>query len=162
MARRTLSGFTRACLAAALVVPVIAVSPTSAGSEPGQVVFRITLEGPVPANHTFALECGAADLPCGGPETIVIVCSPPNAIYDYETCEPTTYEVGALIPAGRTIEYTLLRWTSLDLAHTDDQPEEHLPGTWTVRGGRQVISLTFDYSATGVTPALPDTAMSSQ
>jgi len=160
--RRKLVGLVRAGLVAALVVPAIAVSPASAGSETGQVVFHLTLEGPVPASHTFAIECGAAPDPCGGPESSVIVCSPPNAIYDYESCEPTTYEVGALIPVGRTIEYTLLRWTTPDLAHTDDQPEEHLPGSWTVHGGRQVISLTFDYSATSVTPVLPDTAMSSQ
>lgn len=161
MARRTLSGFTRACLAAALVVPVIAVSPASAGSETGEVVFRLTLEGPVPARHTFAIECGVAPDPCFGPETITVVCSPPGATYDYESCETTTYEVVALVAAGRTLEYTLLRWTTSDLTHTDEQPEEHLPGSWSVHEGRQVISLTFDYAATSVTPTVPDTAMSS-
>ena len=161
MARRNLAALVRSGLVAVLVVPVIVVSSARAGSETGEVVFRITLEGAVPATHTFALECGATSNPCFGPEGIWVVCSPPNAIYDYDVCGATTYEVVRQIPIER-IDYARLRWTTPDLAHTDDQPEEHLPGSWTVHAGRQVISLTFDYSATSVTPVLPDTAMSSQ
>jgi hypothetical protein len=96
-------------------------------------------------------------------EIIELVCTPPtDSPFDdaLKPCAPGTYEVvmGGR-PAGSPIDYALLRWTTTDLAHTDDQPEEHIPGSWTVREGRQVISLTYVYPEGAPAPALPDTAI---
>ena len=151
-------------VAALLIAPMVGVPPTLAGSDRGEVVFRLTLEGPVPPTHTFAIECGptsGGENACFSVESIVVVCSPPDPTYDYEPCEARTYELVATPPVGQTIEYTLLRWTTPDLAHTEDQPEQHLAGTWTVHEGRQVISLGFVYpGGSGPSaPMLPDTAM---
>lgn len=78
----------------------------------------------------------------------------------------TTYEFTSEIRAGLTVNYALLRWTTPDLRHSDDQPEEHLHGSWVVREGRQVISLGYVYpggtpSQPGAGPVLPDTALPS-
>ncbi len=132
------------------------------GGETGEVVFRVTLEGPVPPTHTFGIRCDIVEGYCFG-EVIELVCTPPSdSPFDdsLEPCAPGTYEVvmGSR-PVGSTIDYALLRWTSTDLAHTDDQPEEHIPGSWTVREGRQVISLGYVYPGTAPSPVLPDTAI---
>jgi hypothetical protein len=152
------------CLSAALLTTTMVAPSAQAGTEEGRVVFRVTLQGPVSAAHTFGIRCFPGSTgnpsPCFGVEDIVIVCSPPNKHYDYEPCEPTTYEVVAHAPLGSEITYELLRWTSLDLAHTDDQPEEHLGGSWTVHTGRQVVSLGFLYDG-GPPAALANTALPS-
>ena len=148
-------------IAAMLVAAVPATSV--AGEEYEEVVFRVTLEGPVNPTHTFAVRRGCQEETCVT-EDIVIVCSPPNDNYDWPTCSATTYEFTSQIRAGLTVEYALLRWTTPDLRHTDDHPEEHLHGSWVVREGRQVISLGFVYPGPGTPaqptqPALPDTAL---
>jgi hypothetical protein len=129
-----------------------------------EVVFRVTLQGPVDPSHTFGVERQCAEEICVT-EDIVIVCSPPNETYDWPTCSATAYEFTSQIRAGLTVEYALLRWTTPDLHHTGDQPEERLHGSWVVQEGRQVISLGYVYpsAATPSQPtggaALPDTAI---
>jgi hypothetical protein len=160
------SGRIARCVGALLVAATVCVPSVQAGTEPSEVVFRLTLEGPVPRTHTFAILCGTiepeAQNPCFGPETIWVVCTPPTASpFDdaLEPCAAGTYEVvvsGA--GAGQTVEYSMLRWTTADLSHTDEMPEEHLAGSLTVRQGRQVVSLGFVYPG-GEAPTLPDTAM---
>ena len=149
------------CVGALLLTVTVAAPPAQAGSETGEVIFRLTLEGPVPPTHTFAIECGPSsggENPCFSVESILIVCSPPTETYNYEPCKAATYEVLSTPPVGQEIDYLLLRWTTPDLAHTNDQPEERLAGSWTVRDGRQVISLGFVYPGVG-SPTLPDTAI---
>lgn len=159
MIRRT---FASLLVLGALVASPTGVSPLLAQDVYEEVVFRVTLEGPVPPAHTFAVRRGCEEQTCVT-EEIVIVCSPPHEFYDYEICAATTYEFTSMIAAGQTLQYSLLRWTTPDLSHTDDQPDEYLHGSWTVREGRQVISLGYDYPAPGDGntggDALPDTAM---
>jgi hypothetical protein len=154
-----------AMLAALLLAPLMAIPSAIAGTEDAEVVFRVTLEGPVPASHTFAIQCGpdaGGENLCFSVEDIVVVCSPPDDTYNYDVCEPKTYEVVTSAAVGQRINYELLQWTTPNLAHTEDQPEEHLPGSWTVQKGRQVISLGFIYpGGEPAAPALPDTAMRS-
>ncbi len=162
MIRHLVVRLVRAVVVVALVVPIAGVAPASAEPERGYVVVRLTLEGPVPPTHTFAIRCVAIDEPqnpCFSPESIVIACSPPHITYDYKPCRATTYEFLAGPFVGQTIEYEVLRWTTPD--HSGDASEVHLPGSLTVHGGRQVISLTFDYSLAPAAPVLPDTAMPS-
>jgi hypothetical protein len=122
----------------------------------------------VPPTHTFAIRCDIVEVDpeaqgyCFG-EVIELLCTTPtDSPFDdaLVPCASRTYEVvmGSRL-VGSTIDYALLRWTSTDLAHTDDQPEEHIPGSWTVREGRQVISLGFVYPGAALAPVLPNTAM---
>lgn len=159
MIRRT---FASLLVLGALVALPTTVSPVLAQDDYEEVVFRVTLEGPVPPAHTFAVRRQCEEQTCVT-EDIVIVCSPPVDFYDYETCTATTYEFTSMIAAGQTLQYSLLRWTTPDLSGTDDQPEEYLNGSWTVREGRQIISLGYNYPAPGNrnagVVALPDTSM---
>lgn len=146
-------------IAAAMAITAI---PTAglAGDDYEEVVFRVTLEGPVNPSHTFAVERQCAEQICVT-EDIVIVCSPPNAYYDYPVCSATTYEFTSTIRAGLTVEYALLRWTTPDLSQ---RPEEYLHGTWVVREGSQTISLGYVYPGAAPSepssgPVLPDTAL---
>lgn len=160
VARSKRAGLLRATLAALVTVLMVAASPALAGTKSGEVVFRLTLEGPAPPTHTFAIRCSGEEVPCRGPETITIVCSPPDQTYDYALCEAKTYELVVGAPVGQLIEYAVLHWTSPDLSHTDDQPEELLTGTWTVVEGRQVILLGYQFGAgTPAAPTLPNTAV---
>lgn len=140
----------RVVVALLILVPAIFAAPASAGTS-----TEITLKGTVPSTHTFALRCTGDLNPCASPETITIVCSPDDS-GDSALCEATTYELPANGAVGETLDYALLRWTTPDLGA---DPEEHLAGSWTVQEGRQVISLTFDYSLGTDAPVLPDTAM---
>jgi len=152
------------CVGALLLAAAVSVPSVRAGTETSEVVFRLTLEGPVPPTHTFAIDCGTVDNgaenPCFGGHTVWVLCTPPtDSPFDdaLEPCAPGTYEVVRPVE-GQTVEYSLLRWTTTDLSHTDDQPEEHLAGSLTVREGQQVISLGYVYPG-GEAPPLPDTAM---
>lgn len=150
-------------MAAMLVAAVPATSVAGEATEYEEVVFRVSLEGTVNPTHTFAVQRECQEEICVT-EDVVIVCSPPNDNYDWPTCSATAYEFTSQIRAGLTVEYALVRWTTPDLRHTDDQPEEHLHGSWVVREGRQVISLGYAYpggtpSQPSASPALPDTAM---
>jgi len=147
---------------AAMLVAAIPATGAAGEAEYEEVVFRVTLEGPVDPSHTFAVRRACAEEICVT-EDIFIVCSPPDANYDWQTCSATTYEFTSRIRSGLTVEYALLRWTR-DLSHTNDQPEEHLHGSWVVREGRQVISLGYAYpsrtpSQPTAGPVLPDTAL---
>ncbi len=140
-----------------LVTSTVGVSPVVAQDEYEEVVFRVTLEGPVPPTHTFAVY-----RECTGPSCVIdsatVLCSPPNEVYDYEPCTETSYEFTLMIEAGRTIEYHLIR---SDLS--SEAAEEYLHASWAVRDGRQVISLGYVYPSPGNDVAggglLPDTAM---
>lgn len=165
MARPHLIRLLCASLAVLLTAPFMAGSSPTAGSEHGEVVFRLTLEGPVPATHSFAISCGSidpgAEFPCFG-ETISIACiSPENAspFHASDACTARTYEVIGQVPAGQTIEYALLHWTTSDLSHTAEQPEVHLAGSWQVHEGRQLISLGYVYPGGTDARVLSDTAM---
>lgn len=121
-----------------------------------EVVFRVTIEGPVPAAHTFGVkrQCESTCVT----DSIVILCSPPSEHRqpNVETCAARTYESITLVAAGQTLSYALVRWTTPDLTHTATQPQEYLHGTWVVQPGRQVLSLGYAYPVAG---GLPNTAM---
>ncbi len=143
-----------------LVTPTVGVSPVVAQDDDEEVVFRVTLEGPVSPTHTFAVH-----RECTGPSCVIdsatVLCSPPDEVYDYEPCTETNHEFTLMIEAGRTIEYHLIRWTTADLS--SEAAEEYLHASWTVRDGRQVISLGYVYPSPANDVAggglLPDTAM---
>ncbi len=145
-------------IAAMLVAAIPATSIAGEAEEYEEVVFRVTLEGPVDPSHTFAVRRSCAEEICVT-EDIFIVCSPPDANYDWQTCSATTYEFTSRIRAGLTVEYALLQWSTTDLSHANDQPEEHLHGSLVVREGRQVISLGYVYPGGTPAPAVPDTAV---
>lgn len=144
----------RAVPAALLVAPMMAVPPVMAGTDSGEIVFRVTLEGPVDPADAFKLvvECSGHHY-CG--EIGNFVCAPP--LSDTVVCEAKSYEV-LLAMAPQSIEYALYRAPDL----TAFSQEEHLlvAGSWDVHPDRQVISLGYAYpDAESTAPALPDTAM---
>lgn len=145
-------------IAAMLVAAIPATSLAGEAEEYEEVVFRVTLEGPVNPMHTFAVQRECPEEICVT-EAILLVCSPPDDSHRLPACSATTYEFTSTIRAGLTVEYALLRWSTTDLSHTDDQPEEHLHGSLVVREGRQVISLGYVYPGGTPAPALPDTAV---
>lgn len=148
---------------AAMLLAAIPATGAAGEAEYEEVVFRVTLEGPVDPSHTFAVRRSCAEEICVT-EDIFMVCSRPDANYDWQMCSATTYEFTSGIRAGLTVEYALLRWTTPHLGRTNDQPEKHLHGSWVVREGRQVISLGYAYpsgtpSQPAAGPVLPDTAL---
>lgn len=152
-------------IAAMLVAAVPATSVAGEADEYEEVVFRVTLEGPVNPTHTLAVQRECPEEICVT-EAIVLVCSPPHDSHGLPACSATTYEFTSEIRAGLTVDYALLRWTTPDLRHTSDQPEEHLHGSWVVHDGRQFIALGYAYpggtpSEPTAGPVLPDTALPS-
>ena len=150
----------RACAVALVLAPVISVSSAVAGTdEPGEVVFRVTLEGPVDPGNTFGVRREYAD-GCCVVDPIEMVCGIPNPSTPLlPLCSTRTYEFVWEAEVGATIEYELVRWSTADLS--SDAAEYYLAGDWTVHEGRQVISLGYVYPGGAPTaPALPDTALS--
>jgi hypothetical protein len=145
------------------LVAIAVPSPMLAGvGATGTLVFRVRLEGPVPATHSFGVlhECG--DQGCFT-DRIGMACSPPpvGPGFTHPTCMARTYELVYELEVGSQVAYSLVRWTDADLG---TQPEELLPGSWTVQEGRQVISLGYVYPSTGTGSGpggstLPDTAV---
>jgi hypothetical protein len=142
-------------IAPMMSIPVLGRAPTGGPAETEEVVFRVTLEGPVDPSHTFAVDRHCVEERCVV-EDAEVICSPPELMtFGNGACSAGTYEFTIRVQAGLTVEYSLRRWTTPDLSRTADQPEEYLNGSWVVRDGRQVISLGFDYLG----GALPDTAL---
>lgn len=118
-----------------------------------EVVFRVTLSGPVPAGEVFgvAIECSK---PCVV-EDVWLVCGRPDETYILPLCAEGEFGFTAEIQAGLVLYYALAR------KPTDSSGsvwERHLEGSIVVREGRQTISLGYVYPG-GEAPALPDTAM---
>jgi len=143
---------------ALLLAPLIAAPSATAGTATGEVVFRLTLQGPVDPADAFKLVVDCRDHHyCG--EVGNFVCAPPRS--DTFVCEAKTYEV-VLDIAPQSIDYAL--YITHDLVSFDGQkPDEDLllSGSWDVHDGRQVISLGYHYSGgePAAPPALPDTAL---
>ena len=131
----------RRVIGVSLSIVMLVAPGTATAGEPGyeDVVFRVTLSGPVPAADPFgvAIEC---NLPCVT-EEYWLVCGPPAE----------TYRAHRGRPRPRVRLGTLARGFSGPL-------EEHLHGSFVVQKGRQVITLGYEYPG-AETPALPDTAM---
>ena len=144
----------RRVIGVSLSIVMLVAPGTATAGEPGyeDVVFRVTLSGPVPAADPFgvAIEC---NLPCVT-EDYWLVCGPPDETYILPTCDEATYEFTAHIEAGLVLEYALARWPG----GFSGPLEEHLHGSFVVQKGRQVITLGYEYPG-AETPALPDTAM---
>jgi hypothetical protein len=144
-------------LAALLLAPVFAIPSATAGTETGEVVFRLTLRGAVDPADAFKLVVDCRDHHyCG--EVGNFVCAPPRS--DTLVCEAKTYEV-VLGIGPQSIDYAL--HMTRDLVSFDGREAEEdllLSGSWDVHAGRQVISLGYVYpgGASGG-PSLPDTAM---
>lgn len=138
---------------------VAAIPATSlAGEEYEEILFRVTLEGPVDPSHAFSIRRSCREEPCVT-QDIIELCGPPSESTNVPTCSARTYELTSEIRAGLTIDYALLRTTP-----TSDVPEEHLNGSIVVQEGRQVISLGYVYPdgstrQPGASPVLPDTAL---
>lgn len=151
-----------ASIAAVLLVTGIApVAAQEAGSDTGDVVFRVTLRGPVDPDDAFLVWSVCPDEWCqvevveGGPiQRPVIACGPPDIIADAVMCSEKTYEwTVELIPG--TLEYRFER--QRDVPGDDERQLLHT-GTWEVHSGRQVLSFVFEYPG-GAPTTLPDTAV---
>ena len=145
----------RIALATALVLSFMATSAATAGTQTGELVFEVTLSGPVPEGETFAVSRFCPTGPDCFDESIVIVCSPDA--FSHEPCTATTYVLAASpVEVGRTVEYGLWR-----TARDDLHAEQRLRGTWEMQPGRQVIRLGFAFPepVEPTVPVLPDTAL---
>ncbi len=150
----------RVVLATILVLGV--VTPAAAeeiGTTTGEVVFRVTLTGPVDSDDAFVIWSQCPDEWCqtqviaGGPrEHPVIACG--QGLADQVTCSATTYEWTVELVPG-TLEYRFERFSAL----TDQDPQILHTGTWEVHLGRQVLSLGYTYPSTSGAGQLPDTAL---
>jgi len=147
--RPPLAGETAPDLSPLLEVAFPTIAPAGL-PEYEDVVFRVTLSGPVSAADTFgvAIECSK---PCVT-EDIWLVCTPPADFYVLPVCGEGTFEFTAQIEAGLVLDYALVRWTG------DGPLRRHLHGSIVVHEGRQVISLGYVYPG-GEAPGLPDTAV---
>lgn len=134
----------------------VSLTVTEPASPPDyeEVIFRVTLSGPVAADDSFgvALEC---DRPCVT-EDVWMVCGPPSDTSVLPVCDEGSFEFTAEIGAGLALDYALVRWPAPD----GTTREEHIPGSIVVQEGRQTISLGYVYPSGA--PALPDTAMPAQ
>jgi hypothetical protein len=151
----------------ALVLTLVATSPVvaqEAGSETGEVVFRVTLSGPVDADDTFVIWSRCPDEWCdvtvnaGGPtERPVIACG--GSTSHTPACTADTYEWTVQLVPG-TLEYRFERAPGGRL--NSGRPSQVLhSGTWDVHPGRQVLTFAYGYpSSSAEGPVLPDTAMS--
>ena len=148
--RVRLAAVVLAFLAGATAPPVV-----SGGASTGEVVFELTIQGPMPDDEGFLLdvEC-EGDVPlCDPPGNYICVAEP---IIDTPPCgDPPTTVVASGELAPQAITWRLFRVTGLPI------PEEMtlvLSGSWTVHPDRQVLSLGYVYPDPGA-PALPDTSM---
>jgi hypothetical protein len=151
--------FVRACLAALMALSMTA-GAAFAGSESGEVVFRLTLEGDVNPDDGFFVDvrCDGGDF-CHGVNSArtVYFCAAP-IVADTVLCEAKTYDFTASIPP-QSMTYTLYRVP--DVADPGHEPVAVLSGAWQVHGGSQTISLGYVYPGrdSAGSPTLPDTAM---
>ena len=132
------------------------------GADKGEVVFRVTLSGPVDPDDAFVIWSRCPDEWCqtqviaGGPiERPVVACG--RGLADQVTCAATTYEWTVDLDPG-TLEYRFERTRDLP---GDNEVQVLDTGEWEVHGGRQVLTFEYVYpsqsSKGGVT--LPDTAL---
>lgn len=151
-------------LSAVTVVAILfGVLPTTSAAgqvtdEYEEVVFRVTLEGPIDPSHSFSIRHNCREQLCVT-QDIVELCAPPSEYTNVPTCSATTYELTAEVRAGLTLDYALLQKHP-----TRDIPQEHLNGSIVVQEGRQVISLGYVWpggtpSQPSPGPVLPDTAL---
>jgi hypothetical protein len=148
------------CVGAVLLAATIAAPPAQAGTEGGEVVFRLTLEGPVGTDEGFYIDvrCDGGEFCNGADEPRYVYFCATAEIADAAICrgEDDTFEFSADIPP-QGITYELYRQT--EISRTDmHRSGVVLSGSWQVHEGRQVISLTYVYPG-GAAPTLPDTAM---
>jgi hypothetical protein len=165
-------------LAATLLLAILGtvlLSPaTVRAQETGSVVFRLTIEGPVPPDDDFAL--GRTADPCCFNDPVHVFCGAGIGT-SAEPCEARTYEIGYEFPVGTVIDYAYRRWPGGNA----DAAETFYSGEVTVQAQEQVIAVTYQYgggggqqtpaSGTGTgtggtpapqptpAPAVPDTAM---
>ena len=86
-------GLLRACVAALILAPVLSVSSAVAGTDrTGEVVFRVTLEGPVDPGDTFGVRREYVD-GCCVVDPIEMVCGNANpSTPQLPLCSARTYE----------------------------------------------------------------------
>jgi hypothetical protein len=140
---------------ALLLVPLLAVPIASAGTDSGEVIFRLTLEGPVDPDDGFFLDvrCDGGDFCEDGEPRSVFFC---GEVADFEVCQAKTYEFTVAMPP-QTIEYYLNRVP--EVATSGSEPVVVLSGTLEVGQGRHTVSLRYTYVGAAPAPALPNTAM---
>jgi hypothetical protein len=149
----------RACLAALIALSMTA-GAAFAGSESGEVVFRLTLDGDVNPDDGFLIDvrCDGGEF-CNGVNNArtLYFCAAPILV-DTVLCEAKTYEFTVAIPP-QAMTYTLYRVPNV--ADPGHEPIPLLSGAWQVHGGSQTISLGYVYPAGDGegSPLLPNTAM---
>jgi hypothetical protein len=143
----------RPVIGALLLVPLLGVPFATAGTASGEVVFQLTLEGPVHPDDGFFLDvrCDGGDFCEGGEPRSVFFC---GEVADSEICEVRTYEFRVAMPP-QTIEYHLNRVP--EVAMSGSEPVVVLSRMQEVSEGRQTFSLTYVYPGGAPAPALPDT-----
>ena len=159
--RRLTARLMRACIVASMVLTAMTV-PALAGTDSGEVTFRLTLGGTVQPDDGFYIDvrCDGGDF-CNGMDTPrnVTFCGT-EAVADAPLCvrEDQTFEFTVTIPTQR-IDYTLYRIPDLNVADPVGTPV--LSGSWDVHDGEQTISLGYDYPGgePAAAPVLPDTAL---
>jgi hypothetical protein len=141
-------------------------SPALAGTDKGEVVFRVTLTGPVDPDDHFIIHLRCPDEWCQPPkipgmptpedyEKPVVVCG--RNLADQPICSARTYEwTLELIPG--TLHYRFEREPDGANDPTGSGASQTLvEGSWQVHSGRQV--LTFEYVYPSASSQLPNTAV---
>ncbi|MGH2417831.1 MAG: hypothetical protein ACRDFY_05810 [Candidatus Limnocylindria bacterium] len=143
-----------------LITGIVPVAAQQTGTDQGEVIFRVTLRGPVDADDAFVIWSVCPDEFCqtqvvaGGPiEAPVIACGPPVEIADAVVCSERTYEWTVDLSPG-TLEYRFER--QRDVPGDDERQLLHT-GTWEVHSGRQVLTFVYEYPGGAAT--LPNTAV---
>ncbi|MCC6619272.1 MAG: hypothetical protein IT341_09595 [Chloroflexi bacterium] len=141
------------------------VNPALAGSDKGEVVFRVTLTGPVDADDHFTIWSRCPDEWCQPPsipgvptpdfyEKPVVVCG--RNLADQPICSARTYEWTLALTPG-LLQYRFEREPDGANDPTGTGPSQTLvEGRWQVHSGRQVLTFEYVYPS----PHLPNTAMS--
>jgi hypothetical protein len=129
----------------AMGVVGLLTAPVLGGGEVGTVVFRVTLQGPVPAGDAFSVY--RVSDPAQWVDSSRPVCNPPDWSDDpraqQPTCTATTYETSVSGAVGARLDYSLLR----DPAGDPVAFERHQAGSLTIEPGTQVVELIFTYVA---------------
>ena len=149
----------RLVLVAMVALAALAPAAAQAGESDqfsAHVTFRLTLEGPVEADDTFAVRVQCRKEICVTPgHNAPTLCGPPHPDGAWELCAAGTYEFEIHVRPGLTVDYALRRYPN-PAPGTD--PEEHLEGSWVAVEGEQVISLGYNYSSGAPAPAAPTPA----
>jgi hypothetical protein len=137
----------------AMILAFGSAAQARAGGQDGEIVLRLTLQGPVTPTDTFFV--GGSQASDGRILAHGAVCGPPSDLYNgpLQPCEAQTYTVIVTSAVGTTAPVSFTRDTAWDGSAEGGQVL--YATTVTVTEDPQVYEFVYDYSL----GTLPDTAV---